>query len=136
MYVRTSIPSVSRKAKRERASGIAVKTHRDGREECLRSAAGNREYARRRAEMVSRQLGRCAICRRAGLDMTFGHECCRSGGKRDDRIWDENGKPKNAALCMRCNRAQGSRRYQWLDGSFIPACFATIEEWIAAEEKR
>lgn len=135
LVLRSSIHSVSRKARKERASGLAVKTHRDGREECLRSTAGNKEYARRRAEMVIRQLGRCAMCRRSGLDLTFGHECCRSGGKRDDRIWDEDRKPKNAALCLACNGIQGSRRFHWLDGSFVPAVYSTIEEFIAAEGK-
>lgn len=87
----------------------------NGREVCSDTVAGKREYKRRLYEMWIRQKGICAgPCGRFyDLDlMTFEHERPRKfgGSERDDRIIDEHGKPFNAATCLRCNKARGSRR--------------------------
>lgn len=97
-------------------------TTRDGREICSEHAAGKREYERRKKIMWMRQLERCATCREhtAFEEGQFGHGRSRGfgGGFRDDRIWDQDGRPMNAFLCGKCNSAQGSRKYEWRDGVF------------------
>ena len=106
------------------AKPAAVHVARDGREICSEHAAGKREYNRRKQVMWERQLGRCGSCRVPTPleEGQFGHSSSRGfgGGFRDDRIWDENGKPMNAFLCGKCNSAQGSRHYEWRDGLFQP----------------
>jgi hypothetical protein len=97
-----------------------VTTFPCGRQECLKTAAGVREYRRRLAVMVERQLSRCAICLKVREGMQFDHADGRGhgGGHRDDSIWNEDGIPKNAALCGNCNTLKGSRRYTWIDGVY------------------
>lgn len=91
----------------------------------LKTAAGKREYDRRRALMWVRQLGRCAVCRKITPleEGQFGHGRSRGmgGSFRDDRIWDNDDKPLNAFLCGKCNSKQGSRKYEWRDGVFQPS---------------
>ena len=100
-----------------------------GRQVCnLKTVLGRREYARRKEVLWVRQLGRCAICRKQIEleDAQFGHGRARglgggSGGAfRDDRLWDNEGKPMNACLCAHCNTRQGSKHYEWRDGLFQP----------------
>ena len=97
-----------------------VRTFSCGRQECLtKTASGGREYKRRLGVMIQRQLGRCAMCRKV-RELTFDHEAGRGsgGGHRDDRIWQEDGQQKNAALCVECNGLKGSKRYSWIDGVY------------------
>lgn len=88
-----------------------------GREVCLRTAAGRREYRKRVELMHERQMGLCAICARPlRLEQaTFDHERPRglNGGFRDDRI-EVDGVPINAAVHGLCNSAKASRRIQYL----------------------
>lgn len=141
MYIpRTSIPKLSRKAKKERASKESVKVFPGGREVCQRNPGGHREYQNRLCDMVERQNDRCAICLKRFTEFllpTFEHQDGRgsNGGHRDDRIWLADGTPFNAALCSTCNTAKGSRRYHWIEGAFIPAVYLSVDEWIAAEGK-
>ena len=80
------------------------------------------EYDRRRDVMIERQLGRCAICLKVKSPLQFDHAEGRGhgGGHRDDRIWELDGTPKNAALCSDCNLQKASKRYQWRDGIYQP----------------
>jgi hypothetical protein len=99
----------------------AVKTY-GVREVCQGNAAGKREYEARRYKMEVRQGFRCAKCERtAGSAMEFDHQNGRGsgGGRRDDRI-EVDGKWFNAALCHMCNAEKGSKRYQWLQGRYVP----------------
>lgn len=98
-----------------------VRTYADGREVCDASAAGIREYDRRREAMRERQGWRCAIGGEFISDeqATFDHERSRGGGKQDDRI-EVDGRWRNAAVCCRCNGIKGSRRYEWRDGLYLP----------------
>ena len=95
---------------RSRADGVV--TYLDGREVCLRSAPGLREYRRRVMKMWERQEGRCCSCQKpmGTAEATFGHESSRGmgGGKRDDRI-EAYGKWKNGAQCIDCQSKQGSK---------------------------
>lgn len=97
-----------------------VWTYLDGREVCQKGVAGNREYKRRIEEMRERQECHCAICSRTIAIGTFDHQSGRgnSGSNRDDRI-EIYGKWHNAALCYGCNSDKGSKRYHWLDGSYV-----------------
>ncbi len=102
----------------------AFDTFRDGREVCREGKAGLYEYVLRTMQMANRQGWRCAICRRkfeSADAATFDHQGGRgmNGGKRDDRI-ELNGCWQNAAVCMGCNSAKGSKRYRWVDGSYRP----------------
>lgn len=101
----------------------AVKIYPDGREVCNRDIAeGKHEYDSRRYQMEVRQGFRCAICERiASCMMQFDHQDGRGhgGGNRDDRI-EVEGKWFNAALCHMCNTEKGSKRYQWLNGKYVP----------------
>lgn len=88
------------------------KTYRDGREACLKSYMGRREYKARTLTMAERQMWLCGLC---GLpmsyqDVTFDHEFGRGmgGSKRDDRI-EIKGKWFNAAVHRKCNMEKGSR---------------------------
>ena len=100
----------------------AFVTHRDGSEVCSDTPSGWVEYGKRLDQMIERQGHRCAICRLV-RKLCFGHERSRGGGKRDDRIFHEDGKTwMNAALCYDCNGRQGSKRYHWIDSNreFVP----------------
>jgi hypothetical protein len=83
--------------------------------------ASKAEYDRRRDVMIERQLGRCGICLKM-KPLQFDHALGRGhgGGHRDDRIWEEDGSPKNAALCHNCNLQKGSKRYAWIHGVYQP----------------
>jgi hypothetical protein len=54
--------------------------------------------------------------------MQFDHESGRGhgGGNRTDAILDAEGNWVNAALCHNCNQWKGSRRYKWVNGSYLP----------------
>ena len=95
-----------------RSSANGVVTYLDGREVCLRSAPGLREYRKRVMKMWERQEGRCCSCQKtmSTAEATFGHESSRGlgGGKRDDRIEIE-GKWINGAQCWACQSIQGSK---------------------------
>jgi hypothetical protein len=99
-----------------------IKVFPDGREILdLKTRAGADEYQRRKFEMWDRQGKRCAlqitdICKqRQGRwpqdEVVFGHSFSRGmgGGKRNDAIVDNMGKPLNMALCSWCNSKQASR---------------------------
>lgn len=80
-------------------------------------------YKDRLYEMEVRQGFRCAICERtAGSRMEFDHQDGRgmNGGHRSDEILDDKGGWINAALCHDCNTRKGSKRYQWIDGKYVP----------------
>jgi hypothetical protein len=89
----------------------AVRRYRDGREVCVDSPAGWREYKRRVEVMVLRQNHRCCLCnRKLGVsNATFEHQRRRGMGAawRDDRIVDEVGSPKNGAAHWVCNSEKG-----------------------------
>jgi hypothetical protein len=84
--------------------------------------ASKAEYDSRRDVMIERQLGRCGICLKVKTPLQFDHALGRGhgGGHRDDRIWEMNGSPKNAALCVECNSFKGSKRYAWIGGVYQP----------------
>jgi hypothetical protein len=91
--------------------GGAVRVYRDGREVCVDSPAGWREYKRRVKAMLERQEGRCALCgRRLALnDATFEHQRRRGMGAawRQDAIRDAKGNPLNSAAHWICNGKRG-----------------------------
>lgn len=101
-----------RKGRQRRPCENGVFVHRDGREVCdTRTAAGRREYNRRKDVMFQRQGGRCSMC---GKPMkygtaTFEHQDGRGmgGSRRDDRV-EINGKPYNSLACWWCNALAGS----------------------------
>jgi hypothetical protein len=97
--------------------GVKYPEGEGGREVCLKTAAGVREYRKRVELMHERQLGLCAICvRPLRLEQaTFDHEVPRGlgGGFRDDRI-EVDGVPQNAAVHGLCNANKGSRRVPYL----------------------
>lgn len=102
----------------------AVKVYLGGREECnLKTKAGKEEYRERTEQMAQRQGFRCALCSLLMLhgEETFDHECSRGGGKRDDRIFKEDGTWQNAAAHWICNYKKGSKRYHWVNNSkYVP----------------
>lgn len=112
------------------------KTFRDGRQVCLETAAGKREYKGRTEEMVVRQSHICPLCNLYLLliDATFEHEAGRGagGGHRDDRLLHDDGNWRNAAVHCACNNAKGSQRFHWVGFAFIPARFSTIQEYMEA----
>lgn len=125
MIARSPINRVSRKAKRERASKLAVKVYPDGREVCLRSEAGKAEYKLRTEQLAERQDNRCAGC---GFHFdgylgkpTMDHQNGRGvgGAHRDDRIVVD-GKWHNAAMHEICNGLKGSNRFHWSNGVYQP----------------
>ena len=92
----------------------AVKVFPDGREVCNgRTAAGVREYRRRREFMYARDKGICCICElpiRHKDEATWEHSEGRGMGgfKRDDRT-EKDGKPYNGVAHLVCNTEKGSR---------------------------
>lgn len=88
----------------------AVLKYRDGREVCVDSPAGWREYKRRVEAMLLRQNGRCCLCkRRLALNhATFEHQRRRGMGAawRDDRI-SKDGQDWNGAAHWTCNSEKG-----------------------------
>lgn len=111
----------------------AVRVFTDGREVVHRA----RIYMERTEAMAKRQKNKCAMCMLSFAIVgrpTFDHEAGRGmgGGHRDDRI-EVNGKWQNAALCVACNGLKGSRRFHWVNGSYIPAVYIRREDWLRCE---
>lgn len=88
----------------------------------MATAEGRRTYKARTEAMEIRQDFKCAICKRVFLVMTFDHQDGRGANAkhRDDRLLDDKGEWKNAALCVDCNGFKGSRRYKWIGGEYLP----------------
>jgi hypothetical protein len=88
----------------------AVRVYRDGREVCVNSAAGWKEYKRRVRVMVQRQNHRCCLCGRplALGNATFEHQRRRGMGAawRDDRV-TKDGEDWNGAAHWCCNSEKG-----------------------------
>lgn len=88
----------------------SVRRYADGREVCLDSKAGWREYKKRVQEMLQRQNFRCCLCgRRLSVnDATFEHQRRRGMGSawRDDRLENSVGKINGAAHWV-CNVRKG-----------------------------
>ena len=89
----------------------AVRVYPDGREVCVDSPAGWREYKRRVEAMLLRQNYRCCLCgRRLALSQaTFEHQRRRGAGGawRQDAILDKDGNPINGAAHWVCNSERG-----------------------------
>ena len=69
----------------------AYRIYREGREVCVDSPAGWREYGRRIDFMLQQQSWKCCLCHkriRSRHDATFEHQRRRgmAGWKRDDRV--------------------------------------------------
>lgn len=84
----------------------------DGREVCVDSYAGRREYLRRLEAMLERQGWRCILCCkkiRSREDATFDHQRRKGMGSafRDDRIVDSQGQWRNGAAHWICNHERG-----------------------------
>lgn len=92
----------------------AVIKYPDGREVCQANAAGRNEYNRRLNVMLAAQNFICCLCgdSLSTYNATFEHRCPRgmAGSRRDDRIEDEKGNPKNGAAHWNCNSEKGSKR--------------------------
>ena len=88
----------------------SYRIYRDGREVCVDSPAGWREYKRRVEVMVQRQNHRCCLCnRRISVGTaTFEHQRRRGMGSawRDDRI-EKDGVEWNGAAHWTCNGERG-----------------------------
>ena len=102
----------------------SITTYPDGREVCTETAAGKREYKARITEMWLRQEGVCPITGK-WVDQNvaqFDHEAGRgsNGGHRDDRTLNDDGEWQNAAVSPEGNSIKGSKRYQWVDGKYLP----------------
>jgi hypothetical protein len=101
-----------------------VMTFPCGREVCLlETMAGRREYKERTRAMAMRQKFVSPISGDLmnAWDATFDHQDGRGAGgaHRDDRI-EIDGEWHNAALTLKDNTEKGSRRYHWVNGSYIP----------------
>lgn len=98
----------------------AVRVYRDGRQVCRKNAAGRVEYRWRTVAMWDRQRHKCCICGNSmtASEATFEHTTPRGmgGGRRDDRIADDQGRWMNGAAHGRCNSEKGSRRFKELYG--------------------
>lgn len=92
-------------------NGVWIKE--DGKEVCLRTREGRREYDLRLEAMDERQGHRCAMCGKFMFLPTFDHENGRGAGKQDDRI-EVDGRWQNAALHLHCNQQKGSKRTTYL----------------------
>lgn len=92
----------------------AVRKFPDGREVCLKSADGKREYRNRTLDMRTRQHSLCGLCGHwmTEEETTFEHDIPRgfNGAWRDDRIVNDKGQMMNCAAHKLCNGAKGSRR--------------------------
>jgi hypothetical protein len=90
--------------------GAVTRYFADGREVCVDSAAGWREYKRRVSVMLQRQGRRCCLCNRALAlgNATFEHQRRRGMGAawRDDRIV-KDGQDWNGAAHWTCNVEKG-----------------------------
>lgn len=88
----------------------AVIRYPDGREVCINTADGMREYKRRVKVMVQRQNFRCCLCNRplSLANATFEHQRRRGMGAawRDDRI-EKDGEDWNGAAHWICNSEKG-----------------------------
>jgi len=88
----------------------SVRKYSDGREVCVDSPAGWREYKRRVQVMVQRQNFRCCLCKRrlSAGNATFEHQRRRGMGSawRDDRITKDGGEWNGAAHWV-CNGEKG-----------------------------
>lgn len=128
---RTSL-SPKRKKKRTRVYRIVDNTYEviEGREICLETAAGRREYRHRRELMAARQKMLCPLCGKTliGWHYTTDHEAGRGGGRRDDRTAFPDGQWMNAAVHGHCNTQKGSRRYAWQQGEYLPVVRADFPE--------
>ena len=71
----------------------------DGREVCVDSYAGRREYLRRLEAMLERQGWRCILCCKKIRS--------REDAFRDDRIVDSQGQWRNGAAHWICNHERG-----------------------------
>lgn len=85
----------------------------DGREICIESNAGKREYRNRTLAMRERQGELCRWCGHwmKENETTFDHDDRRGGGRQDDRILVPSGgrlTRKNAAVHKLCNGERGS----------------------------
>ena len=100
----------------------AVKVMRDNREICNQlTKAGRDEYHSRVRTMWERQGRKCGLqispqCKENGgrlliNEAQFDHSWGRGmgGGKRNDRIIGDDGKPLNMAVCCWCNSLKSSR---------------------------
>lgn len=135
MIRRSPIRKVSRKLKRMRSSKEPYLVMPDGREICCPNKIGTDEYKRRIVVMAARQKYLCALCcLPLGMDATFEHQDGRgfNSSLRDDRT-EIDGEWYNAATHTLCNGLKGSRRYHWIEGRFIPAVYASLEQWERAE---
>ena len=111
---------------------VAIRTLRDGKEQCnLLTKQGRDEYMRRKRVMWERQGRMCCLYSHIAscpgklnwADSTFDHEIARGlgGGARDDRIEIEVRQPdgtikihwQNGAAHAYCNVAKGSRRINY-----------------------
>jgi hypothetical protein len=100
----------------KRRAGLPYKRHKDGREVCLNTPAGRKEYRRRVLAVWDRDKGICGWCLLPVSDeeTTGDHIKCRGAGgaTRDDR--ETNLRP---AHCH-CNGERGSSpiltRAEWL----------------------
>jgi hypothetical protein len=88
----------------------AVRVYPDGREVCVDSPAGWREYKRRVSVMLQRQNRKCCLCGRPLSlgNATFEHQRRRGMGAawRDDRIF-KDGQDWNGAAHWSCNVEKG-----------------------------
>jgi len=111
---------------------IAYPEGENGRQVCTDTAAGKREYKARTTEMWLRQEGICPITGRWVDENVaqFDHEAGRGsgGGHRDDRILNEDGEWQNAAVSPEGNTLKGSKRYQWVDGKYLPVLSREVNQ--------
>src|SRR5215469_4623162 len=89
----------------------AVKRYPDGREVCVDSYAGRREYLKRLELMLKRQEWKCCLCGkqiRSRDDATFEHQRRKGMGSawRDDRILKDDQEYNSAAHWI-CNHERG-----------------------------
>jgi hypothetical protein len=90
----------------------AVRRYPDGREVCVDSYAGRREYLKRLELMLKRQEWKCCLCGkqiRSRDDATFEHQRRRrlAGAFRNDATADADGNPINGAAHWICNHERG-----------------------------
>jgi hypothetical protein len=83
----------------------AVRVYPDGRQVCVDSVAGWREYKRRVSVMLQRQEGRCCLCGKplALGNATFEHQRRRGMGA----AWRNDNPDVNGAAHWTCNSERG-----------------------------